>query len=1161
MAEIFISYKRGHPASERLLTAMRVPLEAAGHQPLVDVEIRAGEEWSVQLSRWMSRCAAAIVLVSAEARASTSCQHEWSALRVRHDADDLRIVPVFVDGSREHLGVLDGLQAIDGTQDEAVVVAAAVAGLAALPPPATTVEGWASYREQLARSVRRLTIVGLAGATVTPAEALPLRVRAGDDESPFDGRFLHLRGPRRILVTGDSGAGKSGLTRLIAAEALGRGLRVVRGRLKVAAARIVAGDGVVVALGAAMMDGHAAPADLAAILATADLILLDGLDEAEAAGRILVDYLRDWTHPGIVIVTSRDAANARDLAAFHHAVILPIKPREAGTFARRLGGERAIDEAVLGPVVDLFDEHPAFATPLLIGFVLGVAFAAGAGQVPTGAAQLYERVVVQLARSPRPDRVLETKLDSEHALQGLAEVAWHVWQTPDLDVEALRGVGSTAALHTLPFWEERGLLEVRRGPRRDTIDFVHQSVAEYGAARYLSRLRADQRGAIANERADDPRWTQVLSLAAGLNDAEPLIRGALSAGGQHRALVAGELAASSPRPCAVAELVDRLVGCIDPEATPIVARDAAALLARLIEARQVDGAYAAELIGDHADRSTVWDRLGALRVRIAAVAAGASTGDVAAWMLSEADRKVAEEARAGENQLVRSLEGWGSSARGWWGMYQHLVRLAIQAISAATGDDAAVELLNELEARELISLATRDDVQTWARRTQHPIVESAGRDLRENAARRFVESSGSRDYFAREQERRRAIYLAFADACPESAADGDAGVSFAIVLHSCGCMESATVDAVIFEHPHARARLAPVLRAWVLALRLEPALVGDHARRVVAQFDAKTLTFDFLPDVPRRERDWSVVHGAGLVDARTVVRLLNDGSNVGLVGLLVAPIVVAWRPWSEMVDAFEDELPRIRPHTWRILAHLAPNLWGDEASSRALALIDRSERPEALEMLRAVSPAAFAEPAVRARIRAALSSTDEEAGRPARVGPARAAAALLERLPLSEALAEAWLALEDWTARPVTGDTRSIPDSPRDLLAALIVRFEPDRDKLRRLATHYDRDVRRAALEWMRGSFVPAEWDELGSTVAGLEAIDLLAGANTTAEQRRWLLARGWSPDPGVRASVARSLGASAREPAVHEALHRLASDADPEVRDEATKALRGRGD
>lgn len=59
---------------------------------------------------------------------------------------------------------------------------------------------------------------------------------------------------------------------------------------------------------------------------------------------------------------------------------------------------------------------------------------------------------------------------------------------------------------------------------------------------------------------------------------------------------------------------------------------------------------------------------------------------------------------------------------------------------------------------------------------------------------------------------------------PELSDRGDGGVSYAIVLHSCGYMESATVDASVFQVERARSRLVPVLRAWVLALGVAPVL-------------------------------------------------------------------------------------------------------------------------------------------------------------------------------------------------------------------------------------------------------------------------------------------------------------------------------------------------
>jgi hypothetical protein len=117
MARVFISYKRNHPPTNRLMEAAQARLSAAGHTLFIDSKVEPGARWDSVLYRELLDCDAALVFVSAEAMASDWCVREHHVLHARASVDRVKLISVCVGLDRAHLGVLSTWQSLDGQED------------------------------------------------------------------------------------------------------------------------------------------------------------------------------------------------------------------------------------------------------------------------------------------------------------------------------------------------------------------------------------------------------------------------------------------------------------------------------------------------------------------------------------------------------------------------------------------------------------------------------------------------------------------------------------------------------------------------------------------------------------------------------------------------------------------------------------------------------------------------------------------------------------------------------------------------------------------------------------------------------------------------------------------------------------------------------------
>jgi hypothetical protein len=592
-----------------------------------------------------------------------------------------------------------------------------------------------------------------------------------------------------------------------------------------------------------------------------------------------------------------------------------------------------------------------------------------------------------------------------------------------------------------------------------------------------------------------------------------------------------------------AVLVERLILAFKSD-IPRVVSEASTFLADSVAAGG-DSSQVLSAFGTHQEHSNNWSRLGALMIRVELVAHRLQDDDVVAWLMEEIDRH------------RDNSPGFRDRAQYWWPTFQDLLVRAMPALYKNSGADRVVTLLNELETRDLCSHYLLAAIDEWALKISAGSIRESVASVRAKHGREWTEkfrSQGAMSLEEYEEERLEGLYLTLAEACPDENGEPDRGVAFMVALESFGYMARPTTESTVFRKPHLRTVLAPILREWVDALGLSPSAVGSYARLMLKSRPYLIGTVDW-PRPPARRPDWNIdrIRQRGL-DIAHLVHLLDRSRGNVLLSQLLGPIVLAWRPLEEIDVAISGLASGFNAETWEWVARHASALWGNASKDKAEAMLGKVAGPGTVWLLAVASDAVVARN--RDRIREALRSTDVAAERAPRVSDARISAWMLAQLTDEAVLLDAWIALDDWTRRPVVDNPRAMPDSPCDLLAQLILARDATDVVLAKLSQHPSRQVREEVLKSVRQApFDRDRWNLLLGTSTHAQMIAALR-SGSSAQELEWLIAQVDNSDADVRRLVAQALvGSSASQP-VTAALQRLQHDPDPAVRDAAFATL-----
>jgi hypothetical protein len=471
-----------------------------------------------------------------------------------------------------------------------------------------------------------------------------------------------LANSQRLLLIGGAGAGKSTLSVRIAYEAATQERIVVRVALREVVRKLLRGLTFSEALADFLVSIAEAPTPKrATVVGSLDVLVADGLDECGTHRALVVQRLVEWSaaHPRCqIVVTSRPyGAEPTPLPTFMSAELSSLGHDDAERIGRNLIELMVDDKAAQAEAMQRLQEVLPVASgakgltevarnPLLLSFL--AALAAHGLSLTGNRVDIYTRIVERMARSQRPDRSSQVAITDSLATFVFNLLGWSLTADPTASRAQLRqriapeiakvlGCSKISAEEhfdlAVEFWVEHAVLDRSGVALDETIVFVHQSLADFGAGR------------CAAEFDDDTLQAWVKRSVAHAVDRDALLFAA-AGGASHRiagylletpedgfcgetllaASVLAERNEVDPQlgRAVVDRLRDRLVS-----PSPVVAIDAGLALRSLATTMP---SVVTEVVRPFLEHEYPWTRLASLSVALAANATDLPTDVVRQWL-------------------------------------------------------------------------------------------------------------------------------------------------------------------------------------------------------------------------------------------------------------------------------------------------------------------------------------------------------------------------------------------------------------------------------------------------------------------------------------------------------------------------------------------------
>lgn len=355
------------------------------------------------------------------------------------------------------------------------------------------------------------------------------------------GRFRFL-----AVVIAGPGMGKTTFLKRLAREYAKDGLPVIRVSLRSVASRMRAnGEAFTEAAFRVGLADSSIAEEPARRLVRDWVLLCDGLDECGTMQDNVAAGMAAYAaaHPGCRIIATTRPIGYRPgiLSAWRHYEIPPLGDTSAFPMVVNL-----LDEILPAndPRRDDISDHVgeqlrgnwvkdlAARSPLLLSLIASLI----ARRVRLGRSKssLYG-AVIQLIQSEPPPRAPEARVGAPVLARFLEVLAWALTEDPLASAEEVTRACATAMAAELgapvlaarekaqacfDHWEALGVIERLHHEGRDALTFVHKTIGEYAAARYLSGREEVVRGATIRSRVNEAAFSEVLSFAAaeGLGD-------------------------------------------------------------------------------------------------------------------------------------------------------------------------------------------------------------------------------------------------------------------------------------------------------------------------------------------------------------------------------------------------------------------------------------------------------------------------------------------------------------------------------------------------------------------------------------------------------------------------------------------------------------------
>ena len=542
------------------------------------------------------------------------------------------------------------------------------------------------------------------------------------------GRFV-----RHVVVIAGPGMGKSTLLTKLARLYSGDGIPVLRVSLSAIAAQMkYRGIGWSTALFDLGLDGSGLPAAMAARAGIADWMLLcDGLDECAGDQEKVAQGLLSFVagHPGCrAIVTTRPIGYRTGLlGSWRHYEVAPLDNNSADANLANLISSIVPDTNALHDnawTTAHAQLKASKADPLISRspFLLSIAASlivrgSNLGRTKT---ELYAKIfqlIEDAAKSRDPERPATTSillrfLDTlgwtliAHPLDQINEIVGHCADglAPELGYTPLQA--RELAEKCLLYWQAVGMLERVHHAGEETVTFLHKTLGEFAAARFLAAMSLAEQSAAIVATIGEPEWSEVIDFAGSLGLATQMCATLLE---NHTRGPTGLRAIE--RALAIAAEAD-----VPPDAS--VRQQLINFAFEYVRSERKSWAYSiGELIGDVAKRfptevaphttsllasEQTWTRAVAWTC---AVLAGPAHYDLNS-LIEQFNRLPG----IIEHGIWQSLGGGVSLGGGNFGMLQHFIVPAVEAILEQCSEEIADEILPRVLTSDMQTVHTHTEI-------------------------------------------------------------------------------------------------------------------------------------------------------------------------------------------------------------------------------------------------------------------------------------------------------------------------------------------------------------------------------------------------------------------------------------------------------------------
>lgn len=405
--------------------------------------------------------------------------------------------------------------------------------------PAITAE---LYRKWLKEKTSDLIVLGSGKDLSIEKDWITLRAKKSNgDQTIFKAESIPELYHRTVVV-GDPGSGKSNLVKRLAHQlsVLEKKVLLVKLTPDKKFEELISFDDLAKKFS---VDKN----ELSVALSYPDYLLVDGLDEYGDRANIanVADALTDWAKIHSItkiIVTTRIGYEPELFPGWENVEIQPLEKSDILNFSKKLLEDSLSNTETIEDKLTAFDKWLqntktsllVARNPLLLGFLIQL-FKIDV-EIIQNRADLYKLIIAQFISRPVQNRE-PLKFGKREAQRILTISGWKLLNEPEISeeellekiIEELEFKGYTQqeaekqAESGINFWENRRIFERSRERHQDTINFIHLTLCEYAAAKYVSDLDDQKICKWLDGVRQDITWQEVILFAAGLGKVEIIV--------------------------------------------------------------------------------------------------------------------------------------------------------------------------------------------------------------------------------------------------------------------------------------------------------------------------------------------------------------------------------------------------------------------------------------------------------------------------------------------------------------------------------------------------------------------------------------------------------------------------------------------------------------